>query len=138
MNQMILSLSLLAATLAGAAPPPPTETPTEVVIGTWQNPKRSIAVRTVMCGQQLCGSIVAATEEAMQDARDAGVPNLIGTELLRSYRKDSDTRWIGTVYVPDMGKSFYSRIVVLSPTRLRISGCVLGGWICKSQEWTRL
>ncbi|MHA6720500.1 DUF2147 domain-containing protein [Sphingomonas sp. RS6] len=137
MNILALSLSLITATVPAFQEPLPPPA-AEAVLGTWQNPHRSIAVRTEMCGEQLCGRIVAATAEALQDARDSGVPNLIGTELLRAYRKDNDTRWTGTVYVPDMGKSFYSHIVVVSQTRLRISGCILGGWICKSQEWTRL
>lgn len=136
-KHVALSLAALAA-LPAASSPEAQNMGEDVVLGTWQNPYRSIAVRTSMCGEQLCGTIVSATQEALQDARDSGVQNLIGTQLLRAYRRDSAVRWTGTVYVPDMGRSFYSHIVVVSPTKLRISGCVLGGWICKSQEWTRL
>lgn len=131
-------LPLAAMLLAGPALADPTPMPAEPVLGTWQNPHHSLAVRTALCGDALCGTIVAASEEALQDARDAGVPQLIGTQLLRAYHKDKGQRWTGMVYVPDMGRSFLSHIVLVSPTRLRISGCVLGGWLCKSQEWTRL
>lgn len=69
--------------------------------------------------------------------RSAGTTNLTGTRLLRSDRKDKERRWTGAVYVPGMGRNFLSQRVLVSPTRLRISGCVLGGWLCKSHERTR-
>lgn len=129
-----LSLALIGAATAAWAAPPEVSTP----IGTWQNPKRTIAVRVEMCGEQLCGKIVAASPEAMSDAREAGVNNLIGTQLLRDYRPSGKLRWSGTVYVPDMGRSFSSHIVQPAPNTLRISGCLIAGFLCKSQDWTRV
>ncbi|WP_206366437.1 DUF2147 domain-containing protein [Sphingomonas gei] len=116
--------------VAGAAADP--------VFGTWANPKHTIAVKTALCGGALCGAIVDATAKAQSDARDAGIEHLVGTELLRAYHKTGSGHWSGTVFVPDMGRSFASRIVQLSPNTLRISGCIWGGLICKSQDWTRL
>lgn len=130
----LLLAALPAAAQAPATPPPPADP----VFGTWTNPKHTIAVRTAPCGAELCGAIVAASPQAQQDAREAGVANLIGTELLRDYRRTGPQRWSGTVFVPDMGRSFTSRIVQVSPGVLRISGCILGGLLCKSQDWTRL
>ena len=133
MKVVILPLLLMcAATAADAAPPLASP------IGTWQNPKRTIAVRIEVCGGQLCGHIVGATAQAESDARDAGVNNLIGIELLRDYRESGPGRWSGTVYVPDMGRSFSSHIVELAPNKLRISGCLVAGFLCKSQDWTRM
>jgi uncharacterized protein (DUF2147 family) len=134
MRAFALSFLLICAATAADAAPPTAATP----IGTWQNPKRSITVRIEMCGSELCGKIVAASAEAQSDARDAGVANLIGTELLRDYRQSGPGRWSGTVYVPDMGRSFSSRIVQQAPNTLRISGCLVAGFLCKSQDWTRL
>jgi uncharacterized protein (DUF2147 family) len=124
-------LSALLPILLGAATAP------DPIYGEWVNPKHTLAVRTAPCGDEVCGTIVAATREALQDAKDAGVNQLIGTQLLRGYRKTGEGRWSGTVFVPDMGRSFSSHIVALSPNTLRISGCILGGLICKSQDWTR-
>lgn len=126
-------LLTFAATVAAAAPPMEA-TP----LGTWENPRHTIAVRVASCGAQLCGKIISASPKAIADARDAGVDNLIGTELLRDYRPSGNNRWSGTVYVPDMGRSFSSRIVQIAPNKLRISGCLVAGFICKSQDWTRL
>jgi uncharacterized protein (DUF2147 family) len=134
MRALALPFLLICAATAAYAAPPTAVTP----IGTWQNPKHTIAVRVEQCGSELCGKIVSATPEALADARDAGVTNLIGTELLRDYRSAGPGRWSGTVYVPDMGRSFSSHIVQPAPNTLRISGCLIAGFLCKSQDWTRL
>lgn len=117
----------LSASAASAAP-----------LGLWQNPAKTIVVRTSMCGTELCGTIVSASAEAKADAQAAGVANLIGVSLLQSYRETGPGAWQGRVYVPDLGHVFFSRIAEIAPNQLRISGCILGGLLCKSQTWTRL
>ncbi|MBN8845619.1 MAG: DUF2147 domain-containing protein [Sphingomonadales bacterium] len=133
-----IALALMLATSAGmavaATPPIPAAASP---IGVWQNPKGTIRVRTRLCGQLLCGNIVWASAKAMADARDAGVTSLIGTELLSDYRHSGAGRWTGQVYVPDQGRHFYSTIEQKGPNDIRISGCILGGLLCKRQDWTR-
>ncbi len=104
----------------------------------WLNPHNSVVVRTGACGDRLCGWIAWANGEAKQDARDAGVTNLIGTALLKDYHLVERGRWKGTIFVPDMGRRFSSEIDELSPTTIKVKGCLLGGFICKSQLWTRI
>lgn len=129
----VLAMALLL-TLSSSANAATAATP----IGLWQNPRGTIVVQTRHCGQQLlCGSIVWAGPKAIADARDAGVDTLVGTELLSDYRASGAGRWTGRVYVPDQGRHFYSTIELRTPDSLRISGCILGGLICKRQEWTR-
>jgi uncharacterized protein (DUF2147 family) len=110
--------------------------------GLWLNPKHSLAVQTSPCGTlaktSLCGRIVWASKEAQADATDASVPRLLGTELLEDYHPRGKGVWQGTVFVPDMGRRFYSEIDALSPDRLKVKGCILGGLLCKSQVWTRI
>lgn len=108
------------------------------VYGMWRNPGGTIDVRIAPCGSQVCGTVARASAKALQDARNAGVPNLLGVALLRDYRQVSADRWEGRVYVPDMGGTFSSHIVKVSPNALKVSGCLLGGWLCKSQLWTRV
>jgi uncharacterized protein (DUF2147 family) len=133
---MIALLSALA--LASAPAAIPAGATLDPPIGVWENPRGTIRVRTAPCGDALCGAIAAASPAAEADARDAGVANLIGIQLLKDYRRIGPDRWAGTVYVPDMGHSFSSRIVQLAPDTLKISGCLIGGWLCKSQIWKRV
>jgi uncharacterized protein (DUF2147 family) len=106
--------------------------------GLWRNPRRSVVVRTGECGANLCGWVVWANAEARSDASEKSTRALVGTELLHDYRRDGAGRWSGTVYVPDLGRSFASEIIQLSSTQLKIRGCVLHGVLCKSQVWDRV
>lgn len=128
----ILSLAMLALQIT-----PASADTAGSIYGLWRNPRGTIDVRIAPCGTNLCGTVARASPEAQEDGKSAGLPTLIGIELLRDYRQVSADRWDGRVYVPDMGGTYSSHIVQQSPTALRISGCLLGGWLCKSQLWTR-
>jgi uncharacterized protein (DUF2147 family) len=134
-------LPLLAALLATPAMAHPAVNAAGAE-GIWLNPKGTLAVHTDACGPglapALCGRIVWASPQAQADARDAEVPHLVGTQLLENYRPHGRGVWQGTVFVPDMGRRFFSQIEALSPDRLQIKGCILGGLLCKSQVWTRI
>ncbi len=107
------------------------------ITGRWINPLGSVIVTTGNCHDKLCGWVSWASEAALADATDAGVRNLVGTTLLQDYRARSPGRWAGRVFVPDMGRSFSSTIEQLDGDRLKISGCLIGGLLCKSQIWVR-
>lgn len=110
------------------------------VLGTWSNPKATLAVRTAPCaaGGRLCGAIVWAGAKAVADAKEAGVTQLVGTQLLQGYRQVGAGSWSGRVFIPDMGRSFSSRIRQTRPDELTISGCLIGGLFCRSQTWRRV
>ena len=127
-----LIMSTLIPVVSAMAPMP------SAINGTWLNPDGTVAVRTGDCAGRLCGWISWASPEAVQDAKDSGIEGLIGTELLQNYRSEAPGRWRGTVFVPDMGHSFKSRITQLSPNNLKISGCLLGGFVCMSQVWHKI
>lgn len=129
-----LALALIAA---APAPAPVAALASAGPSGLWTNPHHSVVVRAAPCGGELCGTIVWASTEAQQDARDGGSGQLVGTELLRHFRPESRGRWSGSVFVPDMGRSFDSTIVQQGPNELNIAGCILHGMICKHQLWTR-
>lgn len=135
-----LLAALLAALAAGVALAPASAQAQAMapdIAGTWTNPAGSVKVRAGPCGAELCGWIVWADEKALADAREAGVSNLIGTMLLQDYRPTASGKWQGRVYVPDMGGTYFSRLVRIDAQHIRISGCILGGWICKSQVWMK-
>lgn len=132
---MAATFAAYAPSAASALPPPAAAQPH--MRSVWINPHNNVKVETGDCGGKLCGWVVWATAEAEQDARDGGVEKLVGTELLQDYRQTASDRWQGRVFVPDMGRTFYSTITRVDPAALRISGCIMGGLICKSQVWRR-
>lgn len=127
-------LAILAATLAvpaaGAEAPAPA--------GLWISPHHDVAVRTAACGSRLCGWVVWASPTAQADARAGGTDRLIGTELLEDYAATGNGAWAGTVFVPDMGRRFSSRIELPSADSLQIRGCLIGDMLCRTQRWTRI
>jgi uncharacterized protein (DUF2147 family) len=140
-----LALLPLASQARPAVPVAAVSSAAADVIGTWINPRGTVKVRTGDCahddagkaGGGLCGWVVWAAPKAEADARDSGVTRLIGTELLRGYRSTGRGLYKGEVYVPDMGRTFYSTIEQRGANDLKISGCILGGLICRSQDWHR-
>lgn len=105
--------------------------------GNWINPHGTVIVTTGACHAGLCGWVSWASPQAQADAADAGVTKLIGTELLQDYHASGHGRWTGRVFVPDMGKTFSSTLEQIDANRLKISGCLVGSWFCKSQIWVR-
>lgn len=136
MNMRRLS-GLLAAALILAPMPAPAAVQAPID-GLWLNPKGSVAVRTGPCGAKLCGWVAWANAKATKDAIDSGVTRLIGTALLENYTLSGTDLWQGTVFVPDMGHRFSSTIARVNPDTLRIKGCLIGGFFCKSQIWHRI
>ena len=128
---MMLSLLLALAAAPAPAPVPP------AILGTWRNPKNSVAVRTGACGERLCGWIVRASDKAKADAKRGGVDPLVGTALLRDYRPAGRDKWSGSVFIPDMGRTFESTVRMVDANTISVRGCLIGGFICKSQIWTR-
>ena len=126
----------LAGLMALAASAAVAQAPAEPY-GVWINHHQTVKVETRSCGDLLCGSVVWATPEAREVAKEYGTDPLIGTQLLSGYRHTRDGTWQGQVFVPDLRRHFFSRIEQVGPDKLKISGCIMGGLLCKSQTWTR-
>ncbi|WP_242095971.1 MULTISPECIES: DUF2147 domain-containing protein [unclassified Sphingomonas] len=124
---------MIAALLMAAALP----APAPVIDGVWHNPSNSVAVRTGPCGAATCGWVVRASAAAEADAKRGSGAALIGVALLRDYKPSGHNVWSGTLFVPDMGRSFDSTITLADPQTIRVKGCLMGRFLCKTQLWRR-
>jgi len=124
-----LSLAMTAVT-AGAAGPSPN--------GIWHNPKNSVHVRIANCGSNVCGTVVWANARAQQKARAGGTANLIGTQLFREFRQTGPGAWSGRVFAPDRGRTFSGSLRLSGPNSIIARGCLIGGFFCRSQTWSRI
>jgi uncharacterized protein (DUF2147 family) len=138
MKPLIPTMMAALLAIASAAPASALAPAPSTVEGLWMNPHGTVAVRTGDCRGRLCGWVAWASPQALEDAKDSGIDRLIGTELLEDYKAAGAGRWSGAVYVPDMGHRFSSTITRPSPGELRIQGCLIGGFFCKSQTWQRI
>jgi uncharacterized protein (DUF2147 family) len=105
--------------------------------GVWRNGKNSVHIAVRPCGEALCGKVVWANDKAKADARNS-TDSLVGTELLKDFRRDAKGRWRGKVFVPDIGQTFHGTLSLIDPDRLKARGCLFAGIICKSKIWTRI
>lgn len=104
--------------------------------GQWLNPQRTVLIRLAPCGEAMCGTVTWAAERAQQAARK-GASALIGARLLSDFRPGKNGQWRGIVFVPDRDVRVGGKIQVLDESRLKVSGCILRGMVCRSQVWTR-
>ena len=124
---MITTLLMAAAAVGSASD----------IEGVWHNPTNSVAVRMGACGEASCGWVVRASAAAEADAKKGGDATLIGTALLRNYKPTGKSVWTGTLYVPDMGRTFASTITLVDPQTILVKGCLIGHFVCKTQRWRR-
>jgi uncharacterized protein (DUF2147 family) len=117
-----------AASVADAAPP--------ARYRTYRNPSNSVHIQPRPCGPSICGVVVWANDKAKADAAKGGTARLVGQQLFKDFKPDGPDKWRGSVFIPDINKTFSGRVVRNSPKTLKATDCLIGKLGCKSQEWT--
>lgn len=91
-------------------------------------------VQIVPCGSALCGTLVKAFNGA---GKEIASPN-IGKRIVWDMKPAGDGTYAnGKVWAPDRDKTYNSKMQMRGST-LAVSGCVLGGMICRASDWTRV
>ncbi|HEY1780384.1 MAG TPA: DUF2147 domain-containing protein [Roseiarcus sp.] len=99
------------------------------VTGIWMRDDGSAKIRFAPCGgEAVCGFLAWK--------KNPGGPAKVGQELFFGMKPNGPNSWAGSAFNPEDGKH-YSGKMTLSGDRLVTAGCVLGGLICKSFDWTR-
>jgi uncharacterized protein (DUF2147 family) len=107
--------------------------------GVWRNPKNSVHVEIKPCGGgRACGVVVWANDEAKADAKKGGTADLVGLQLLRDFQLQKNGSWKGKVFVPDLNMNFNGTADFPDASTMKAKGCLIGGFLCKSQTWRRV
>ncbi|OED35639.1 hypothetical protein AB833_29590 [Chromatiales bacterium (ex Bugula neritina AB1)] len=119
---LVLAL-LLSATASGAG-----------LTGHWNTEKSDagswLTVDIQPCGKKLCGTIVE-----LHQVKDK---SLLGVQMIKGMKKKSGTAYSkGKIYAADTKKWYRSKMNLKADGNLKVSGCILGGIVCRSQVWTR-
>jgi len=95
--------------------------------GVWKRPSTGGEIKSFECGGGV-GLVVTKSAD----------PEKVGKELLCGAQESEPGKYEGRILNLDDGKR-YSGIVEVrgGGTQLKLSGCVLGGIICKSETWIR-
>ncbi|MCU9847584.1 DUF2147 domain-containing protein [Defluviimonas sp. WL0024] len=127
----ILAFAAALALVAGAAAADPVE-------GMWKTKPDDNGnyghVEIAPCGAAFCGVLVKAFDGA---GKELDSPN-VGKRIVWDMTAGGDGAYGGgKVWAPDRDKTYRSKMQ-LSGDSLAVSGCVLGGVICRASDWTRV
>lgn len=87
---------------------------------------------------KVCGVIKDAQNVDPAKADPARQKELRGKTIIANMVPDGPNEWdSGTIWAPDDDET-YDSTMELKGDVLEVSGCVLGGIICRGQDWTRL
>jgi uncharacterized protein (DUF2147 family) len=96
--------------------------------GVWTRADGAARIQFSPCGAALCGAIVWL--------KDSSSKAHVGQQVFFDMARADQNSWTGNAFNPEDGK-IYSGKMVLSGKKLKTSGCVLGGLICKTVLWRR-
>jgi uncharacterized protein (DUF2147 family) len=100
------------------------------VFGTWLRDTGDEKVKFEPCGDAICGDIAWLKPGSGLNAK-------IGKRLFFDMRPSGANSWTGKAASSDTG-SIYSGKMSIEGSTLIISGCIVGGLICKSANWRRV
>lgn len=130
--------------LSMAALGSPAHANADTALGFWHTPNSGALVEVKRCGASICGTILELTREAdgktiLLDKRneDASLRTrrIKGLMILSGYKQQGD-HWVsGTIYAPERGKAYRSKITPLPDGSLKVEGCV--AQFCQAQIWRR-
>jgi uncharacterized protein (DUF2147 family) len=96
--------------------------------GVWTRDDGAARIQFSSCGAALCGAIVWL--------KGSDSKAHVGQQVFFDMARADQNSWTGKAFNPEDGK-IYSGKMVLSGKKLKTSGCVLGGLICKTVLWRR-
>ncbi len=95
-------------------------------VGEWRIADGNAIVAIKPCGNDLCGYV----------ASDMKQNSSVGQQVL-NMRPDGG-EWTGTITDVTSGQRYSGHIALIDEARLKVEGCVIGGFFCGGQEWARV
>lgn len=131
---VVLLATTIAAVLGGS---PARADPT----GTWLTQSGETRVKIAPCGAASCGTVVwrkaPGTDTKNPDPAKRSRP-IVGVQMFSGVKKTGDNEWTGQLYNFEDGKTYTGKLSMQGSDSMKLSGCVLGGLVCRSQVWTRV
>ncbi|MGI9413992.1 MAG: DUF2147 domain-containing protein [Hyphomicrobiales bacterium] len=121
------------------------------ILGEWLTEDKVSRIALVECDDAICGDIVwiaedRANNEQGQPVTDRNNPDpalrdrtILGLRIFHDLKpsEDDDNTWVGEVYNPENGEVYKTFVTPQRSGKLQVKGCILRGWVCKSEYWTR-
>lgn len=114
--------------------------------GVWRMANGKVTVRLAPCGGNLCGTVIGLKKPLDKQGKpklDKENPNaalrqrpVIGLMILSNLKPAGEGRWNGTIYNPDDGNTYKSKLRLQSADTMKVEGCV--SVFCKSMKFIRV
>lgn len=120
---------LMAASLAAA----------QDISGLWKTEPGDtgghLHVKILPCGDDICGTIDKAIDKEGVTVEDYEHQ---GKAIVWDMKTNGEGYWNkGKIWSPDRDKTYKSKMA-LTDGKLKVSGCVFGGLICRGQMWEKI
>ena len=91
-------------------------------------------IQIAPCGAALCGTLIKSFDGAGAEL----VTENTGKKIVWDMMAAGDGAYVdGKVWAPDRDKT-YNATMQMTGSTLAVSGCVMGGLICRASDWTRV
>ncbi len=107
--------------------------------GEWVVADHTAVVRITKCPGGYCGFVAKG-----QPGKDYRNPDpskrgrsVIGIEVMFNMKQSGAASWSGETYNAEDGQVYNGKITLTSASTLNVEGCVPGGGVCGSQNWTK-
>lgn len=127
MKKLVLAAAMTLATAGFASADP--------ILGTWKTEVDDGSYAHIAmspCGSKICGTIA----KTFNSDGEYKSPN-IGKKLVIDMEANGDGSYNGQVWRPSNDKIYIGKMQ-LNGNKIKLKGCVAGGLLCSSQNWTRL
>ena len=124
MRVLMAAMTFAAAMSAGSALA--ASTPLD---GNWARGDGNAKVVIKPCGSDMC-----AVNTWIKPGHES---EKVGDKLVMTISQDSDSSYSGKAFDPQRNMT-YKLSIDVSAKAMTTKGCVLGGVLCKSQNWTRI
>jgi uncharacterized protein (DUF2147 family) len=138
---------LMAATAAGIlalsmAGGPAAAQSADDAFGVWLNPENGSNIELYKCGgDSLCAKLTKVTDSQKTDDKNPDPSKrsqpIVGLVIMENAKKSGGSKWAGTLYNRENGKSYSGSITVKSKDAVDLSGCV-AAVLCRTVTWTRI
>lgn len=115
--------------------------------GLWRLADGKVTVRVANCGSAMCGIVVGLKKPRDGKGRlrlDKENPDpalrarpVIGLTILSNMNAAGDGYWTGTIYNPDDGRTYRSRMKLQGADTMTVNGCVAAVF-CRSMTFVRV
>jgi uncharacterized protein (DUF2147 family) len=98
-------------------------------LGDWARADGKTRIHVAACGASVCARNTWVRHGVSGEK--------VGDRLILKVKPAGAERWSGSAFDPQRNQT-YTMSVHVTATHMTTRGCVMGGWVCESMNWSRM